>query len=90
MSKIIEDLYYGNLSPFEKSFSKDSEYRKALNEAFQIREELEKTLNDMQKKLLDDYSNATTHCSAQIEYLNFIDGFSIATKLIFEALSNKH
>ena len=87
---IIEKLYYGNISPFERSFSQNSEYRKALNESADIREELEKTLNDAQKKMLDNYSNANAQCSAHIEFLNFIDGFSLASKIIFEALTYKN
>lgn len=89
MKKTIEDLYYGNVIPFEKSFSKNSEYGQINKKAADVREKLEKTLNEEELKLLNEYCDLNGRGSTYLEFDSFLQGFRLGTRLLCEALIGK-
>ena len=48
---ILEDLYLGDIHPSERSFKKNSQYAKALNEVVKAGDELIGTLTEKQKEI---------------------------------------
>ena len=86
MKTTIEDLYYGNVIPFEKSFSKNSEYGQINHKAGEVREKLEKSLNDEELKLLNEYCDLTGQASTYLDFDSFLQGFRLASKLLCEVL----
>ncbi len=86
--KILSELYHGNIRPVEKEIVPNSEYKKAQLVLFDLVEELDKKLNDEEKKMLDDIMSAwgnlnTISCE---EY--FTDGFRIGAKIILGIFEN--
>ena len=87
--KKIEALYYGNVIPFEKSFSKNSPYGKINHQTSEVRDELEKTLNEEELKLLNQYADLHGQSASILEFESFLSGFRLATRLLCEALVGK-
>ena len=48
--QVLEDLYMGDIHPSERSFIKDSQYSRALNEAVKAGDALLDTLTEKQKE----------------------------------------
>lgn len=61
-------------------------YRQALSEFVDVRDELDKSLNEEEKKKLDKLDDLYHKMGCEEDKQNFIEGFSIAVKLITEAI----
>ena len=55
---ILEDLYLGDVRPSERSFKRNSQYAKALDEVVRAGDALTDTLTEKQKELFEDYMTA--------------------------------
>ena len=66
MQSIIEELYYGNVLPFERRIPRDGEYAHIMKLLTRNEEELIKTLTDAQKEIFEKLK-------ANISELNGID-----------------
>ena len=86
MKKTIQDLFYGNLNLFDRSMNKSAEYNEALRESAKARDELEATMTDEQKRLLNAYVDKCGLTSCHLEFSAFLIGFRLASRLICEAL----
>ncbi len=64
MDKILEELYFGNISPHEKQFDGDSDYRKLVQLISKNENKLTELLADKQKMLFLDYVNAQNELNA--------------------------
>ena len=86
---IIEDIYFGNLSPNEIEIEKGSEMDIQLKRMIHIQEELIKLLsrdqNDLFEKLLCEQSkmNSLSECKA------FENGVRLGVKLMAEVFADK-
>jgi len=87
MSQILKDLYYGNISPSEKSFDRNSEYAKELKTVSETEEKLLSQLNDTEKELLEAFSNAHGNMSRIAIADGFADGFCLAMRIAVEVLA---
>ena len=56
--QVLEDLYMGDIHPSERSFKKDSQYSRALNEVVKAGDALLGTLNEKQKEQVQAYIKA--------------------------------
>lgn len=83
---IIEDLYFGNINPHERNVVNKERYDIALKKTVEAREKLTATLNEEQKKLLDNYADKDGLLATELEYSAFLYGFKIATCLLCEAI----
>ncbi len=60
---ILEDLYLGDVRPSERSFKRNSQYAKALDEVVRAGDALTDTLTEKQKELFEDYMTAQREVS---------------------------
>ena len=67
MAKIMQELYYGRISPFEKHYEPDSEYMRLAKRQERSLDKFMSTLNEQEKEMFEEY------CDAQGEIENFID-----------------
>lgn len=83
MSSILEELWYGNISPHE-SIPVDKQLLSLMG---RNREKLEETLTEKQEALLEKYDEALNemHSCAEIEAFSY--GFRLAAQLMTEAFS---
>ena len=83
----LENLWYGNIHPYEKSVPKESEYAKAAKQCIRHTDSLVATLTDAQKETLDKLITAQTEQSSLGECDAFIRGFVIGVKIMQEVNS---
>ena len=87
--RVIEDLFYGNLCPCEKSLTRGSEYSQLLNLAVKNEEKLSALLSPQQKEMFEKVKECMTDMNNILEKEAFIDGFRLGVKLIAEAVYDK-
>ncbi|MDE6058986.1 MAG: hypothetical protein K2G44_02985 [Clostridia bacterium] len=85
MKSIFEDFYYKKLGRNEMK-PKDREYLESLEEYEKAYETLEQTLDETQKKLLDDVFFSSAGVTGVLEYLSYKEGFRVALLLAFEMI----
>ena len=87
--KIIEDLYYGRISPYEMSISATPEYQKLKSIADRNEDLLRKSLSDEQKLLLDKLIKFVTDISSISERDMFMAGFRLGVKLMIDVMKDE-
>ena len=87
--KIIEDLYYGRISPYEMSISATPEYQKLKALADRNEDLLRESLSDEQKELLEKLIETVTDISSISERDMFIAGFRLGLKLMMDVTKDE-
>lgn len=83
---ILEDLYYGNIHPWERSVKKESHEQKAVQLMVSNEEKLRETLTDQQKEMLDKYRDSYNKLLAICERESFVSGYILATRIMVEVM----
>ena len=84
--QILEELYIGNVRPGERSFKRNSQYSRALSESADAADRLIAVLNDEQKKLFDEFTDAQREVSVLTDAETFIYGFRTGAKIMMDVL----
>lgn len=86
---IIDELFYGNITPNERTFVRDSEYGQALEQLTEAEDALRGVLDKEDREALDRLTGAqqTMDAIATREY--FTDGFRLGAKLMLDILTGK-
>ena len=87
--KIIEDLYYGRIAPYEMNISATTEYQKLKALADRNEDLLRQTLSDEQKELLEKLIEFVTDISSISERDMFIAGFRLGVKLMIDVTKDE-
>ena len=87
---IIEDLWYGNISPCERDIKRSSDYADALERIVQLETELHARLNDEEKEILEKFVNYTNEMCCISEREMFVQGFMLGAKLIIEVMNSEN
>lgn len=87
--KIIEDLYYGRISPYEMSISVTPEYQKLKALADRNEDLLRESLSDEQKALLEKLIESVTDISSISERDMFINGVRLGMKLMMDVMTDE-
>ena len=85
MESIIEELYYGNITPSERSFRRTGEYAHILQLVIRNEEKLTETLTEAQKKTFEKFKDNTSEISSMTEVTAFTLGFKLGLRLTAEA-----
>ena len=83
--KILDELWYGNIAPFEQSASGDKRFAELLKLVNQNREELSGALTDKQKETLEKYEETVNEMYNVTEREAFSYGFRLGVRLMSEA-----
>lgn len=84
--QILEELYIGNVRPGERSFKRNSQYSRALSESADAADRLITVLNDEQRKLFDEFSDAQREVSVLTDCETFMYGFQTGAKIMMDVL----
>ncbi len=87
--RMIEDLFYGNICPCEKSLTRGSEYSHLLDLAVKNEENLSALLSPQQKNVFEKLKECMTDMNNILEKEAFIDGFRLGLKLMAESVYDK-
>ena len=84
---IINELWYGNVSPFEQCTRDDKRLKELLKLVARNREELDGTLTDKQKEILEKFDDCYNELTDINEHEIFTYAFTLGAKIVFEILS---
>ena len=85
---ILEDLYMGDIHPSERSFKKDSQYSKALNEVVKAGDTLIGSLTEKQKEQFEAYMSAQREVNVLTDCETFIYAFRLGAKIMIDVLTD--
>ena len=83
--KILDELWYGNIAPFEQCSRGDKRFAEMLKLVNQNREELVRSLTDKQKETLEKHEETTNEMYSVSERDAFSYGFRVGVRLMSEA-----
>ena len=84
LMKTIDELWYGNISPFEQRTCGNKRLNELLKLAARSREELDGTLTDKQKEILEKFEECMDEMHDITERNAFSYGFRLGVQLIAE------
>ena len=85
----LENLYYGNIAPHEYEVVRGSEYDITAKLVIRHEQELSATLTEQQKIILERIKDNHTELMSLGERNAFCRGFSLAVRLMIDAMSGK-
>ena len=84
---ILEDLWFGNISPWERPFKKDSTYAELLALVIRHQEDLNGRLNDEEKEIFEKFSECSTEMHDLTEREAFVKGFTIGAQIVIAVMT---
>ena len=85
MESIIAELFYGNITPSERSYRRTGEYAHILQLVTRNEEELTQTLTEAQKETFEKFKDGTSELNGITEVTAFTLGFKLGLRLTVEA-----
>ena len=86
---VIENLFYGNISPCEKVLTRGSEYSRLLQLAAKNEEKLYVLLSPQQTEQFEKLKESIIDMNNISEKEAFVDGFRLGVQLIAESIYDK-
>lgn len=87
--KILEELWYGNISLCERDFKKGSKYAELLEYIVRHDEDLRKRLNNEEKEIFGKFSECTDEMYGIAEREAFARGFVPGARIIIEVMNTE-
>ena len=84
MQTAIEEIYENAWELFE-TLPASEDYKKVKEEVYKLHDALEATLNETQKKLLDDLYMTMGGLETEASKTHFITGFNYGVKIVTQA-----
>ena len=81
---ILEDFYCGEILPAEEPASEHEEYQETYQEAVRLRAELEKSLNEKEREMLDSMLAQYHRLHFLIEMSRFLSGWRMGARFLMD------
>ena len=88
MRKILEDLYYGNITPCDQQMAPDSEMKQAVDRVSKCEEQLTELLNEEGRHILTRLTRSQQEINSSTALENFILGFRLGVRLMAECMDD--
>lgn len=82
----LEDLYYGNIHPYERDMKKTGRESTLLRLVVKNENDLLATLTEQQKDIFQKCKDAESEMHCAFELRSFIEGFRLGMKLTVEGM----
>lgn len=86
MRSIIEELYYGNISPSDQDFIKGGQYAHILHLLTRNEDELRQTLTQAQQDTFEKFKDCASELNDSNELSAFTIGFKLGMRLAVEVM----
>ena len=86
---ILDELWYGNIAPYERDFKKGDAYAELLGYIVRHEEALQKRMNDEEKEILEKLTECTDELHDIAEREAFVRGFVLGAKIIIEVMNTE-
>ena len=87
MRSILEELFYGNICPNTDCRSNDKEVKELMGYIADHHDNLNKTLSDKQKELLEKFDDCYAELTDINERERFVYAFQLGARVAIEVLS---
>lgn len=88
MKNFIEELYYGNIDPQARGFTKNSRIKKAYDKITELEKLLNERLDSEEKELFISFVNTSSEITAESELDTFIVGFRLGARFVYDTFVN--
>ena len=88
MRKILEDFYYGNITPSEKDVQTGSKLHRAVNTAARCESQLTEGLDEVGLALLTNLVKAQHEIDSITAVENFVLGFRLGIRMMAECMDD--
>lgn len=88
MRKILENLYYGNITPNEQDMKPNSELRRAVDRVALCEKQLEELLDETGQTILTKLIRSQHEIDSITALENFILGFRLGTRIMAECMDD--
>ena len=85
--QILEELYLGDVRPGDRSFKRNSQYSKALDDVVKAGDALTEGLTKEQKELFEDYMTAQREVNVLTDCETFCVAFKLGAKIMLDVLT---
>ena len=85
--QVLEDLYLGDIRPNERTFKRNTQYAKALDELVKAGDALTDGLTEEQKELFEDYMTAQREINVLTDCETFCYAFKLGAKIMMDVLT---
>ena len=86
MRKILEDFYYGNITPNEQQMAPDSELKRAIDRVARYESQLKEQLKENELAILEKLIRSQHEIDSITALENFILGFRLGVRLVTECM----
>ena len=86
MRNIIEELYYGNVTPCDRDIVKGGTYSHLLNLVTRNEDDLMQTLTQAQQETFEKFKDCASELGNKNEIMSFTLGFKLGMRLAMEAM----
>ena len=86
MRKILENFYYGNITPNEQQMAPDSELKRAIDRVARYESQLKELLKENERAILEKLIRSQHEIDSITALENFILGFRLGVRLVAECM----
>ncbi len=86
--QILEEFWYGNINPAERPFQRQRRFDKAFRLLTKNEEQLQESLNEEEKELLEKYKACYDEMIQITECQTFIKGFKLGARFVMACIEN--
>lgn len=88
MRKILQDFYYGNLTPGDQDIAPNSELRRAVDRITRCEQQLTERLGETEQAILSELVQAQHTADSITAVENFILGFRLGVRMMAECMDD--
>ena len=88
MRKILQDFYYGNLTPGDQDIAPNSELRRAVDRIARCEQQLTERLGETEQAMLSELVQAQHTADSITAVENFILGFRLGVRMMAECMDD--
>ncbi len=88
MRSILEDFYYGNITPNEQLMAPDSELKQAADRVARYESQLTEQLEESEKAILEKLIRSQHEIDSITALENFILGFRLGIRMMAECMDD--
>ncbi len=85
--QVLEDLYLGDIHPNERTFKRNTQYAKALDELVKAGDALTDGLTEEQKERFENYMTAQREINVLTDCETFCIAFKLGAKIMLDVLT---
>ena len=84
MSNVLEDLYYGNIAPYQRAVRPDSKVKKLMQKQSDFESKLSESFTEEQREIFEQYLSVSADLLDANCLDSFVTGFRLGARFTHE------